>query len=383
MKKLNLSLWIATMVGLCIMLGTIFFPGINGDEVFSLNIVRGSFWQITTDTAKDVHPPLYYYILKFGTMFVSKVFAEFVVIIVAKLISIIPLIITILFAIKIMKPYLGADVIALFSFCIVWMPKMMMYSTEIRMYTWCYLFVVLSAWYVYKIIEENKKSDWLAYLFWGLCACYTHYFAAVAIIVIHIFLFVYSLKKKIIKSWIISSIAFTLLYLPWLLVLFEQFFDKSHLDKHAGWIPPVTVLQIIKYYLFMLTSRWNDTFDMIASIVGSLILLLVLLYFIKLLKRKTLTNLEMFMIGLIGVPFGVIAIGATISLLFQPVFTTRYVFVALGLFWLGLSIGINKLLETNKNATKKYVPFLIYFFLILMIFMNSISYIIFELTGRV
>ena len=72
----------------------VFNKSIWYDEVYSLNLVKGNFAQIVSGTAQDVHPPLYYLILKLGLLIGNGLFG-INVIYVAKFISIIPIFLTV------------------------------------------------------------------------------------------------------------------------------------------------------------------------------------------------------------------------------------------------------------------------------------------------
>lgn len=69
------------------------------DEAFSLSMIEQSFVDIIKNTAIDVHPPLYYIIVKFIVHFIS-IFNENNIIQVCKFISIIPIGILILISYK-------------------------------------------------------------------------------------------------------------------------------------------------------------------------------------------------------------------------------------------------------------------------------------------
>ena len=70
-KRKNIKKYIIyILLGLMIIGNTtlVFNKSIWYDEVYSLNLVKGNFAQIVSGTAQDVHPPLYYLILKLGLL---------------------------------------------------------------------------------------------------------------------------------------------------------------------------------------------------------------------------------------------------------------------------------------------------------------------------
>ncbi|MDR3223681.1 MAG: hypothetical protein LBT66_08145 [Methanobrevibacter sp.] len=150
-------------VGVCLFILSIvlfvflLYNGINQtsweDEGYTLNLISKSLKDIIFITAGDVHPPLYYIILKVGMEFcslfissgsfnASNMFNSYysLNIIEAKLISTISLILLLYFSFTKLKKGFGWLTSGIFGFCIATMPKIVSYGTEIRMYSWvCFL----------------------------------------------------------------------------------------------------------------------------------------------------------------------------------------------------------------------------------------------------
>ena len=108
-------------------------------------------------TATDVHPPLYYFISKIFTM----IFGYSVPVV--KLVSITPLILTMIFiGIKAKKLFKENSflITVLFILLIGFSPRALAFGIELRMYTWAMCFVTFSGIYAYELYgnPRNKKT---------------------------------------------------------------------------------------------------------------------------------------------------------------------------------------------------------------------------------
>ena len=115
------------------------------DESFSIHMMDHTLGEIIDFTASDVHPPLYYFILK---LFVQIAGNNMIVLRIASIIPFLAMILIVgLFTSKEINPKAG--ILSMVVMCAA--PSILIYSTEIRMYSWCQLFVVCSVIISYKL----------------------------------------------------------------------------------------------------------------------------------------------------------------------------------------------------------------------------------------
>lgn len=161
------------------------------DEAYSLAMIRHNISEICNITAADVHPPMYYIMLKIF----SKIFGH--TILVARIFSLIPsIMILIIGAYWLNKRvnYKCANIFIVLMFC---NPFFMQYVNEIRMYTWGALFVFIAGISAYEIYKfSNNILNLLVLVVSGVLAAYTHYFALVSVGIIYIILFFALILKK-------------------------------------------------------------------------------------------------------------------------------------------------------------------------------------------
>ena len=219
-----------------------------GDEAFSILLVRESFSKIVELTAADVHPPLYYFILKSACHIAghSPLVYHFV--------SLIPLFILLLFSVTYIRKHFGNFTASLFNLLIGLTSIALRYNVEVRMYSWCMLFLFFTMYTVLRIILtppsayipsiRHKLLLWSSLFLNGILGAYTHYYVLISVALIYIFLGIHLYfchRKNDLKNWIICVALSSVLYAPWLLVLF------NNLRQISGgyWIessPPLSLL---------------------------------------------------------------------------------------------------------------------------------------------
>jgi len=182
---IGISLFALSLIFLLVMLILGLNQAIWNDEIFSLSLIYLPLKDMLIATAADVHPPLYYLIL----MSVFKLFNLNPVsdVVFAKLVSTVPLVLLICFSYISLRKEFGSLAGGIFSFCVVAMPKMMLYGVEVRMYSWAMLFLTLSLYYVYLIAKKpSNNRNWSIFTLFSLMGAFTHYYAIISIATIYI-----------------------------------------------------------------------------------------------------------------------------------------------------------------------------------------------------
>ncbi|WP_321328337.1 hypothetical protein [uncultured Ilyobacter sp.] len=351
-KKMNAALYSSKVFWSCIVIASIgvlvqiifcFSQDIWADESFSLALIKHSYSEVISLTAADVHPPLYYFILKFFVDSTRIILTDLPAVYFAKIVSTIPYILLLLVcATKIRKEW-NNYVAAMFAICLVGMQNLIMYGVEIRMYNWGMLFVTLAFLYANDIITKKRKKDWILFVLFSLLAAYTHYFACIAAGISYLMLFVwfYVNDKKQIKNWLIAVIITVIGYFPWLIIFIQQAQKVS--DDY--WIPEIAFTTIIGYARFM--------FEMPLLAIIAIIIIVCLIIDLHHTKFRNWTSAYSFS-GIL-IPIGTTLFGIIVSVIIRPVFISRYMIPGLASLWLGLFIAIDSL---NKEKLKVVTSFL-------------------------
>ena len=307
--------FIIAVIGIGLQVYCSFSMDIWGDEAATLAMIRHSYSEIVELTAADVHPPLYYWILKFCVDSVQGLLPGVERVYVAKLVSIVPFVFTLVWCTTKIRNKWGNYVAGMASVCLVGMPNLISYGVEIRMYSWGLFFVTSAFIYFAEILTcNNHKRSWSFFVAFSLLAAYTHYFACVAVAFLYLALLLYMIfrDRTQIRLWIIMSGITIVCYLPWLMVLAKQLERVSD----DWWIPTIDLQTLKSYVFFMFGNGW-----LLILCVGCLAC-----FAATLVRKKVGISIEHVWIGLTAfiVPIGTTAIGVVVSLLMRPVFVTRY-----------------------------------------------------------
>jgi len=263
------------------------------DESYSSYITRFDYGQMLEFTAADVHPPLYYILLKtWAHVFGHTDFAM-------RAMSAIFGAIAILFAFLWLKYKYGASAAIMGSFMMSIAPIFVRYGQEMRMYTLVMAIVFAATYFLQLAIDNGRKVWWVIYALLLVAGMYTHYFVAFAWVA-HLVYLVKTYGKKIFQKHIILTyVSAVVLYIPWLPSLISQtktvqngfwisdasaegltgYFTETLLYDRPGsisnWLLVLFVIAIIT--IIVLTIRYRKKLSMllILSFVPLLVLVLI------------------------------------------------------------------------------------------------------------
>lgn len=294
------------------------------DELFSMEFSSMGVKELVAYTARDVHPPLYYIIVRCFTLLFKGVGLTNAaggglvpVETVAKLVSILPFILLIIYAATTIRKHFGILAAGLFSFAVVTMPGLPEYTTEIRMYSWAVFFVTAALLHGFNLVrsmsrgaakvadgtskgdgataedESAKSFAWgdainaAAMFVYGVAATYTHYYAAVAVGAVYgiiliwmLKLFIGAMKKKEGKALNFRPLAGVVItmnlvvaaYIPWVSSLLSQVGAVSN----NYWIQPVGLRTLGTCAKYMLSAYFVNP----KAAAGSAVLLALLIFVI-------------------------------------------------------------------------------------------------------
>ncbi|MCD8290176.1 MAG: hypothetical protein LUC91_01585, partial [Prevotella sp.] len=304
-KMLRIVVVCCVVVSVVIFAVSIFNPCFTYDESFTFHLVSLSFVDGIDITAHDVHPPLYYIMLKVWLSVLS--FGSdniYVITVLSRLFSLVAYLLTALLCLKKLHMERLIGWLLLFSFCAF--SVLLRYGVEIRMYGWALFFV--TATYIFARDVMNGRCSWNTWIIitlFSVCAAYTHNFALISVAIIWLILFVWFWlhDKRMLLRCCVYAVIFSLAYLPWLIVLMRQ---TQHISEDY-WISlsPGEFLYIFYYLLFPL----------------HLILPLLLVKALRTKDDRKITFDDV--MGMI-VPISTLFIGVLVSLIFRPVIIARY-----------------------------------------------------------
>lgn len=201
------------------------------DEAFSALFMRYPWSEMMYRIGLDVHPPLYYIILRFWTYLAGQSLLSL------RLLSIIFGVLTIwagyLFIKTAFQNRLLAIVAALF---LALNPFQIQYALEARMYTLGTFLILLSSYFLVR--AQERKKFWIWYGLAIAAGLYTHYYIVFSIAAQGLFVILHFLKTRQAKVFARAIGAYLLaavLYLPWVPTLLAQIKRV----EQSYWIPPM------------------------------------------------------------------------------------------------------------------------------------------------
>lgn len=314
----------AACAGLC------FNDSVWADEAYTMLLVQKPWPEAWKLLISDVHPPLYYIIVKL----VCTVFGYAVPVV--KGVSVFFVFLTMALGILCICPDFGIKTAAVYIAAVGLTPQLIRHGVELRMYPQAMFFVTacgLLALSLWKRRTERGLWRWIGFWAFGMAAAYTHYYALISVAWIYGFLLAALLSEKgagkiAVRRWFFCLFASAAAYLPWLFV----FAGQAVSVEESYWIERPSIRTVIRWagWLFKTKVMAVSVFFTVIFTFG----------FLWLLWRGIAGRKEELLAGAAG--YGVLLMtvltGLAASILFRPVFVPRYMICGAGLAVFGLAV---------------------------------------------
>lgn len=317
-----------------------------GDEGFTIRLAKMNFVDMVIATAKDVHPPLYY----FFTQILCHIFGfhGFTY----HLSAVLPYGLILVLCCTVIRKWFGlipaAVVVTLSSLT----DAAIIYNVEARMYSLAALFVLVAYLAFYQIYQKNRPVDWFLFGFASLCAAYTHYYALISVAFFYLMLLpLLGRSKDYFKRIAVTYLAAVVIYLPWLFVLLRSF--KTTSDNWWLTAPPSAKETLV----FLFGHSW--LFFIFVAVVA-----VFFLYQLKVLSSQKnpdtgslyrfelsahgelsglLSNESIWILAGLFSFLGTIGVGWVLTKAIRPFFLTRYIYQLSAVLYLILGFCLSKL----------------------------------------
>lgn len=328
-KKQQILFWTGCVGYLAIYISLVFNRNVWTDEAYTIQLIReNSFSGMIAETAMDVHPPLYYLLLKvFVTVFGQSITAY-------KLFSVIPMVLLMVLAWTKVRRNWGIRTACLFLLFVNAIPCMLEYTIQIRMYSLACFFTTWAALSAYDVWKTGKRFQVVQLTIASMCACYTHNYAMLSCVFVYAVLLVVSIiryqkkkEKQLLVQVLLSGGIVAVCFLPWLGVLLKQTTERVG----NYWIEPVTLKVILGYFEDLFgTAIPHTTFMYVCIFLAGIVLA------VREIRQKHRIGIEALLF--LSIPVLTAGVGIIVSVLVTPFFIARYLIPCMGLFALFLAI---------------------------------------------
>lgn len=316
--------------------------GVDWDESFTHQLVlNNDVSDIIRSTASDVHPPLYYLIVK---LFVTILGNKLVVYTWASITAGIGCMI--LSSTLIFRRF-GFWTAGLLNLAFSFAPTILFYNLNIRMYSWTLFFCLGCLLFAGEIMEKGSFFQWGVLFLFSICGVYTQYFAVFPIVAAYACLMLYFIIYKQWKKFVPFSIVciFNVIsFIPWLRYASHQFqtsgIQQEYIDEFQ-YIP-------------------TDFFDFASyTKLQNVDIMLMILFFVSfvvfLFIRKEFTPIKQWFIGMLFFCTVFCFYGSQVLAIFgNHFFTWRYIYPVVGIIWIIYCIIFTKV------GIKVYIPFTVF-----------------------
>lgn len=354
---------VAFLLGFILLLRLAFFDAVWFDETYSLTLCKLPFRDLVSTAALDVHPPLYYLVLRVVMLLTGGS------VIACRLFSVLGLIATAALGLGCIRRDFGPRVGLLFVCIILFLPYTIAMALQIRMYSWCLFSVTLCFVYALRIVRSEYvgRASWVVFMLSSLSAAYLHYFGTLSAFFINAWVLLHIARlgwpREQLRCFVLSSLMQILAYMPWLVAAAGQ------TARVAGgfWIS-LSVRSVLQALLYPVLSLWTaQGADSLFGVHGmrgmeglyasqsdgqlSLLAIVTVVFIVSLLICFTVRAWRHCRLCRHG--FALYAAVALFSLLFSLLFTPilyhRYLFCAFGPCALSLALAISEAMSNQET----------------------------------
>lgn len=310
------------------------------DEAFTMGIIKYNFFDLVKVASMDVHPPLYYIIIKLYLMITTFWTSNlFIKIISARLFSLVCSLITFYFLQKILSMITVKKINTMVSLSLFFLLTAIPYKfspmynlMEIRMYGLCGLFVVMQIYFMIKFSNNGMKRFAVSYVILAVLSAYSHYISGLisGLLILGFLLF----EKEYKKTYWYTGLVMIVSYVPWIPVALSQF---AQISGDKWWIS-------------------NSFFE--ENVLLTLICIFV--FVVPLIKHlKTFTNGRTVIKSILLVIFVLLLISVLTSIIGSPMFQGRYMYPIFIIF-----AYVSTMISLNDVDKYKYYLVVIFLFML-------------------
>lgn len=321
------------------------------DESYSAYLIRGDFGDIWSMTAMDVHPPLFYFLLKTWSLIFGYTAPAL------RFMSIFFGALGLILLFHLLKRWFNVKAASVATVLTALSPMLIRYGQEMRMYTLVF-FLVIAATYALDLALETKKNRYyILYAVLISLGMWTHYFTALAWLA-HIAYYVFVKHEKFFSRKMILTYALAVaMFLPWFPSLIHQVIN---VEGSGFWIPSFS-LQSPADYLSQSLMYSTAEYAIGWLALAGIIVVIFTTFFLKRAYAKFDKNTRphfWFLITLVLIPPLILVILSLPPL--TSMFVDRYIIYTAALLWTLIGLALYFAFKNRKKSIKTLIAPLIF-----------------------
>jgi hypothetical protein len=265
-----LILWAIVLLAFALRLYRLDVPPLRWDEGWSIGLGSLSWPEIPRVASLEVHPPLFYLLLK-PWLWLGK--SNFSV----RFFAVIGGVLLVPLGYSVARRWSGCERVGwLAALYMAVAPLLVYYGQVARMYPLCALLLLLSAYFLIRALDGHRTSDYVAFTLINAAALYTFYYNA--FVLAALLAYAVLARPRRWRAIVISGIAMALFYVPWVIYAADEMFSRVGTRTGSGLVPEslAKFARLLQHGLFGLTFAygpgWLAVVAMILILGGGVLL---------------------------------------------------------------------------------------------------------------
>lgn len=333
--------------------------GIWFDEAFSAYLTKFNLFEIAKYTALDVHPPMYYWLLKIWTDIFGHSELAF------RSLSVVFGVSAIFIAYALIKKMFSARAAMIGVLMMAFSPMLVRYGMEARMYTMVATIGLGATYVLIDAVKTDSKKKWTIYGILVGLGMWTHYFTAIIWLSHWFWRYLvtknvkYSWRQRVAnyfsRHWIRAHVVAVIVFMAWLPVMI---IELGGIQSTNFWIGPAGINSFTNYLtntFYYLEYQQVINYPAAALIAVSIFMIFAGFKVYKKLDADKQSN-YLLLVSMSCVSPLILILASLPPL--KPAFVERYLLTASITFLLLLGVNLHYYFE-GKKLYKKLAVFLV------------------------
>ncbi len=242
----DLSFYAVLLLALATRLYRLTWPSLWTDEGFSMGLARAGVPDLFLGTAHDLHPPLFYLLLK---VWILPGWSEWYV----RLFPALWGVAIVVLGYWIGRRFLGRAVGTWAAFYLALSPIQQYYGRQLRMYLMLVFLVGLSTYLCWRWVTERRPWTWSGYILATLAALYTQNVGLFILPVENLLVLaavIAGRRWRLLLPWIVAQLLIVIGFMPWVPILLHQAAAQA-----TTWIHRATAQDLHTFFPFVLFGQ--------------------------------------------------------------------------------------------------------------------------------